>query len=54
MQMLLAAGREGVNIRDQLDAEASLRDARNALTRTLVDYTIAPVGVLQCDRRTGD
>lgn len=41
VQLLLQAGRSGVNIRDQLEAEAALRDAQNALTRVLVDFTIA-------------
>ena len=39
--MLLEAGREGVNIRDELEAQAALRDAQNAVTQALVDYTIA-------------
>ena len=39
--MLLAAGRTGLNIRDQLEAEAALLEARIALTRALVDYTVA-------------
>ncbi|MCL5271168.1 MAG: TolC family protein [bacterium] len=41
VQLLLDVGREGVSIRDQLDAESSLRDARNSLTQVLVTYTIA-------------
>jgi outer membrane protein TolC len=39
--MLFAAGRTGINIRDQLDAEDDLRTARNAVTNQLVNYTIA-------------
>lgn len=38
--MLLDAGRSGITIRDQLDAQSALLDAQNAVTRALVDYTI--------------
>lgn len=41
VQMLLQIGRSEVSIRDQLDAEGSLRDARNSVTRVLVDYVVA-------------
>jgi outer membrane protein TolC len=41
VQMLMDAGREGITIRDQLEAQADLRDAQNDVTRSLVDYTIA-------------
>jgi outer membrane protein TolC len=39
--MLLDAGEPGIDIFDQLDAENALRNARNAVTRALVDYTVA-------------
>ncbi len=38
-QMLLQAGRS--TVRDVLDSEISLRDARNALTRVVIDHMIA-------------
>lgn len=41
VQMLFQVGRSNVSMRDQLDAESSLRDARNNVTRVLVDYVIA-------------
>lgn len=41
VRMLLEAGRSGVNIRDQLEADAALRDAQNAVTRILIDHTLA-------------
>jgi outer membrane protein TolC len=41
VSMLLEAGREGIDTLDELDAQAALRDAQNAITQALVDYTIA-------------
>lgn len=41
VQMLLQIGRANVSMRDQLEAESALRDARNNVTRVLVDYVIA-------------
>jgi len=41
VNMLLQAGREGVNIRDRLEAEDALLEAENNVTRELVNYTIA-------------
>ena len=41
VQMLLDVGREEVNIRDQLEAQAALRDARNSVTQVLIDYVIS-------------
>lgn len=41
VQMLMQIGRSEVSIRDQLDAESSLRDARNSVTKVLVDYIVA-------------
>ncbi|MFO8014049.1 MAG: TolC family protein [Phycisphaerae bacterium] len=54
-RLLLQAGR--VEQRDLLDAEAALLDARNALTRALVDHTIArlqfarDLGTLRVDEK---
>ena len=42
--MLFAAGRSGITIRDQLDAEDDVRTARNAVTDQLVNDTIARLG----------
>lgn len=41
VRMLLEAGREGITVRDQLDANQSLLQAENSLTRQLVNYMIA-------------
>ncbi len=41
VDMLLDLGREGVSIRDRLEAEDALRNAENELTRELVNYLIA-------------
>lgn len=41
VKMLMEVGRQGVSIRDQLEAETALRNARNARTRVLIDYTVA-------------
>ena len=40
IQMFFDAGREGITIRDQLDAEGSRLTARNALIVSLVEYTV--------------
>jgi outer membrane protein TolC len=41
VRMLLDIGREGVNVRDQLEAESALRDTQNNITTALVGYTVA-------------
>lgn len=47
VRMLIAAGRDGVTMRDQLDAESDLRDAQNELTSVLVDYLTARLELYQ-------
>ncbi|MBI3737391.1 TolC family protein [Candidatus Sumerlaeota bacterium] len=42
--MLLQAGRK--TVRDVLESEVSLRDARNGVTRAIIDYTIAQLRFL--------